>query len=167
MLHDRLQDEDGFQLVELLIAMTILAIGIMAIMAGFSSGMLALARASHTSTGAAIADRQMEACRGLEYAQIGDSAVTDMADGRWACKTRALTRIGPDGRTYWITTAVTWTCPIGAASPPSTSPPSPAPTCGTGDSRAVKLVTISVRDGSDATGKLLVTESSTFDEATG
>ena len=38
--------EGGFGLIELLIAMTVLAIGISAIVAGLSSGMVALNRAS-------------------------------------------------------------------------------------------------------------------------
>src|SRR5215210_4165113 len=65
-----LAPEGGFGLVELLIAMTILSIGIMAIVAGFSAGFLAVNRASRTSTAGTIADRQMEAYRALPNARI-------------------------------------------------------------------------------------------------
>ena len=45
-LSTRVRDESGFGLVELLIAMAVMVIGITALVAGFSSGMLALKRAA-------------------------------------------------------------------------------------------------------------------------
>jgi Tfp pilus assembly protein PilV len=66
----RARDEGGFGLIELLMAMVMLNIGILAIVAAFSSGNRALARASHVSTAAALADKQMEAYRGLIYDNI-------------------------------------------------------------------------------------------------
>ncbi len=62
--------EGGFGLVELLIAMTVMTIGIMAVAAGFSSGIIALNSASRTSTAGTLADKQMEAYRALPYTQI-------------------------------------------------------------------------------------------------
>ena len=59
----RVKRESGFGLVELLIAMTVMSIGIVALVAGFSSGFGAINRASHNSTAGAIADQQMEAFR--------------------------------------------------------------------------------------------------------
>lgn len=66
----RLRRQDGMGLVELLIAMTILVVGIMAIVAAFGSGAVALQRASRVSTAGTIADAQMEAYRALNYAAI-------------------------------------------------------------------------------------------------
>jgi prepilin-type N-terminal cleavage/methylation domain-containing protein len=63
-------EQGGFGLVELLIAMTVMTIGIMAIVAGFSSGIVALNRASRASTAGTLADKQMEAYRALPYKQI-------------------------------------------------------------------------------------------------
>ena len=60
----------GFGLLELLIAMSVMTIGIMAIVAGFSSGMLALGNASRTSTAGVVADQQMETYRALPYTKI-------------------------------------------------------------------------------------------------
>ena len=57
----RLQNEKGFGLVELLVAMTVMSIGIVALVAGFSSGFGAINRASHNSTAGTLADQQMEA----------------------------------------------------------------------------------------------------------
>jgi prepilin-type N-terminal cleavage/methylation domain-containing protein len=61
----RARNEAGFGLVELLIAMTVMAIGISAIVAAMSSGFVAINRARDASTAAALADTQMEAYRAL------------------------------------------------------------------------------------------------------
>src|SRR5881397_4422895 len=69
-VHTRARDESGFGLLELLMAMVLLNVGILAIVAAFSSGNAALARASRISTAAALADNQIEAYRGLIYDNI-------------------------------------------------------------------------------------------------
>src|SRR5947207_1913252 len=51
-------------------AMVLLNVGILAIVAAFSSGNAALARASRVSTAAALANKQMESYRGLIYDNI-------------------------------------------------------------------------------------------------
>jgi type II secretory pathway pseudopilin PulG len=66
----RARDERGFGLLELLMAMVMLNVGILAIVAAFSSGNAALARASQVSTAATLADQQMESYRGLIYDNI-------------------------------------------------------------------------------------------------
>src|SRR4051812_47134007 len=50
--------------------MVVMTVGIMAIVAGFSSGMLALGTANRTSTAGVVADKQMEAYRALPYTKI-------------------------------------------------------------------------------------------------
>jgi type II secretory pathway pseudopilin PulG len=69
-VYTRARDESGFGLLELLMAIVMLNVGVLAIMAAFSSGNAALARASRISTGAALADKQIEAYRGLIYNNI-------------------------------------------------------------------------------------------------
>jgi Tfp pilus assembly protein PilV len=69
-VHLRARDESGFGLLELLMAMVMLNVGILAIVAAFSSGNAALARASRVSTATALADKQMESYRGLIYDNI-------------------------------------------------------------------------------------------------
>src|SRR5262249_19300934 len=81
MLDERLTREDGFGLVELMIAMTVMAIGIAAIVSGFSSGILAVSRASQTSTAGPLADKQMEAYRAIPYKSI---MVTPTSDSTYA-----------------------------------------------------------------------------------
>jgi Tfp pilus assembly protein PilV len=66
----RLRDESGFGLLELLMAMVILNVGILALVAAFSSGSAALARASRISTASALANKQMEVYRGVRYESI-------------------------------------------------------------------------------------------------
>ena len=135
-------------LVELLVAMTVLSIGIFALVAGFSSGFGAINRASKTSTAGTLADQQMESFRH----GAGESVVSIAG----AAKT------GADGRTYWIQTVVASKCP-------DETDPVGTPPCtlsGGVTSRPVKRATVTVRDGS-ATAPLLITETSTFDQSTG
>lgn len=141
--------EGGFGLIELLIAMFIMSVGIAALVAGFSSGILSVNRARSASTAAALADQQME--------QYRQAAFTSLPIGLQT----ATTPTGSDGRTYWMQVNGSWTCAVGtySAGPPATCSNTPA-------SRPVKLMAITVRDGS-ATAKLLFTESTTFDSSTG
>ncbi len=57
-------------MLELLMAMVMLNVGILAVVAAFSSGNAALYRANRTSTAGALANKQMEAYRGLKYDNI-------------------------------------------------------------------------------------------------
>ena len=82
----RLRSEDGFGLIELLMAIVMLNIGILAIVATFDSGAVALRRASHISTASALADKQMEGYRALLYAQIGfDTTQMSGLDNTYKC----------------------------------------------------------------------------------
>src|SRR5436853_2760685 len=69
-VHMRAREETGFGMLELLMAMVVLNVGILAVVAAFSSGNAALARASRISTAAALANKQMEVYRGLKYDNI-------------------------------------------------------------------------------------------------
>ena len=152
----RASADDGFGLVEVLIAMMILAIAIMAIFAGFGAGALSLQRASRASTAATVADREMEKFRRFAYSAITPVPSTTVAP--------SADSTGADNRVYWMQTTISWTCVITGATVTPTVPP----TCtgATTPSRPVKKVEIVVRDGS-ATAPVLIRETSTFDEATG
>ena len=69
-MYTRAREESGFGLLELLMAMVMLNVGILAIVAAFSSGNAALARASRVSTATALADKEMEIYRGADYDNI-------------------------------------------------------------------------------------------------
>lgn len=148
------RNDSGFGLVELLIALTVLTIGIMGIVAGFSSAMVTSIRAARASTAGVIADVKMEGYRRTAFASIPVSA-----------SPLVETPTGPDGRTYWMQTDIVWQCPLDRTTSTSSIRPACPDVSGV-SSRAVKLVTIAVRDGS-STARLLFSESSTFDEATG
>lgn len=55
-LRRRLRREEGFTLVELLIAMIVLTIGILALVAAYTSGYVALNRATRVSSVEVLAD---------------------------------------------------------------------------------------------------------------
>jgi type II secretory pathway pseudopilin PulG len=64
------RDESGFGLLELLMAIVMLNVGILAIVSAFSASSLALARASRIATATTLAHTQMERYRGAKYADI-------------------------------------------------------------------------------------------------
>ncbi|MFL5927310.1 MAG: prepilin-type N-terminal cleavage/methylation domain-containing protein [Gaiellaceae bacterium] len=144
-----LRADEGMSLIELLIAMVVMSIGIAALVAGFSSGVLAVNRARLASTAGALADTQMELYR--------QAAFTSLPVGLQS----ATTPTGADGHTYWMQVNGAWNCVVGTY---SAGPP--AACSGTPPSRPVKLMTITVRDGSSS-ARLLFTESATFDSSTG
>jgi type II secretory pathway pseudopilin PulG len=168
----RLRNEEGFGLVELVSALAILAVGIMALVAGLSSGYVALDRASTKSTAGALADVQMEKYRALGWTAIGldpaggedstytsDAAYSDTSNGQKpglvtpcgstdaaACaKTQEPAPNAPDGRTYRLDTY------IRLQVVPNTT------------NRDVKIVTVVVRKD----GNVLARVESTFDKCTG
>ena len=167
-------DDSGFGLIELLIALMVLAIGIFAVAAAFTSGTVALRRAGQIATAAAIADAQMERYRAARYDAIvldaatvppaGDLYWTGFADTlvtAAACPATATvescdaSRVvaaadSPDGLSYRVDTYIVNHTPYTGAS---------------GSSRVVKAVTVVVRD--PATSRALVREQSTFDRSTG
>ena len=57
-------------MIELLLAMTMLNIGLLAVVAAFSSGIVSLNRASRITTAAVLADGQMELYRAITYPSI-------------------------------------------------------------------------------------------------
>jgi prepilin-type N-terminal cleavage/methylation domain-containing protein len=169
-LRVRLRDERGFGLVELLAALVVLAVGILAVFAMFESGIRQIGKASTVTTAGALADKEMESYRAIKYASIGlpdtllpttppyttDTAysasslarVNLLTCGIAPCtnKIPVQTVTGADGKSYRLDTYVTWQ------------------TVGAG--RQVKLVTVVVRDGAD-TSKVWARAASAFDRSTG
>jgi Tfp pilus assembly protein PilV len=171
----RLRSEQGFGLIELLIAMVMLNIGILAIVAAFNTGILTLDRASRTSTAAALADAQMELYRALPYDSIGlDSSSISGAASPYntdtAYSSTQVTRTcttplpnecnasqvvtGADRKSYRVDTYIKLST--------STSTP-PTPTNG----RPLKIVTVVVRNGKAVTARPFMRTASTFDQSTG
>jgi type II secretory pathway pseudopilin PulG len=172
----RLRSEAGFGLIELLMAMVILNIGILAIVAAFSSSQIALNRASKTSTASALADSQMELYRALKYDSIAlDSTALGSVDNTYKCDT-ALGASCPNSTSSEITTTCSGS-PLPNECNPSRSTTgadrksyrvdtyitTTTPTNG----RAEKLVTVVVRDARNLSGRPLARIGSTFDQSTG
>ncbi|HEY6960783.1 MAG TPA: type II secretion system protein [Gaiellaceae bacterium] len=66
-----MRDERGFGLVELLIAMVVLQVALLAIVGAFSTSAVAVSRSGHVSTAGVLADQQMELYRSMPYDAIG------------------------------------------------------------------------------------------------
>jgi type II secretory pathway pseudopilin PulG len=173
-MRTRLRAEAGMGLVELLIAMTILAVALLALVAAFSSGALTLQRAGQTSTASALANQQMELYRALQYSAIQlDSASVTTANSD------PVYTYG--GASPWSATQVTGSCPT---VPPECNPTRTVPASSSPDKRPyrvdtyivyetpaggrqLKTVTVVVRDGENLAGKELARTSSKFDQISG
>lgn len=162
------RDERGIGLIELLIAMGILAIAISAQLAVFSSSYASIGRASMKGTAVTLSDTQMETYRTLPYSCIflasasgdstytGDSAYSASQIMGSSCSpnasppsnatTASQSVSGPDGRSYRIDTYIVSTTPTGG--------------------RPLKKVTVVVRQVQNAVvGTVLARQASTFDQA--
>ncbi len=77
----RVRDQGGFGMVELLAAMSVMVVGLLAVFTMFQSGIVSIRNAGHATTAAVIADSQMEKLRAAEYESIGlANAAVDAAD---------------------------------------------------------------------------------------
>lgn len=173
----RLRAEDGFGLVELLIAMTVMNIAIFALYSSFTAGQLSIRRASQVGTATTLAEQQMELYRKHLYANVGlDATLVGAVDtvhtgdtDAWdplnpqhaaATCTTALpecqpirTVTGPDGRSYRVDSYVV-VVPAGS-------------TGAVAEARDMKRVTVVVRRSDNLAGRALARLTSTFDQATG
>ena len=172
----RLRSERGFGLIELLMAMVMLNIGILAIVAAFNSGMFALNRASKISTASALADSQMEQYRAITYNAIAlDSTSLGTVDNTYKCDAAlgascpnstagevssscsgsplpnecvpSRNVTGADRKKYRVDTYILYTTPT--------------------NGRQLKVVTVVVRDGTTLSARPYARVTSTFDPSTG
>lgn len=127
------RDEQGFALVEMLIAIVVINIALLAILLSLTSGVASLRRSAEVSTASAVADKQLERYRALAYTSIyldtTSLAATDstyQADSAYsasqvsqACSplvaacTPSQTLTGPDGRSYRVDTYIVSVTPAG------------------------------------------------------
>jgi Tfp pilus assembly protein PilV len=159
----RLRSQQGFALIEMLAAIVLINIGLLAILLALNSGMVALRRSAEHSTASAVADQQLERFRAREFSDIyldttslaatdstyqADSAysvsqVTGACSPLVAACTPSQSVTGPDGRTYRVDTYVVSVVPAGAA--------------------AVKQITIVVRKPGNATALARVVSTAGLD----
>lgn len=175
----RARTQEGFGLIELIVSMTMLNVGILAIVAAFNSGTLALNRAAEVSTASVVADKQMELYRALKYTEIAldtTAAAAANADTTYQCDSaNRINKAGPCGGTNQQVAIVkvcgtvtpqcnprqTVTGPDKRSYRVDTYIVSQTPATG----RPVKLVTIVVRRTSAP--RALSRVSSSFDESSG
>ena len=174
-----LRSEEGFGLIELLISMMMLNVGLLAIVAAFNSGAIALRSAGEVSAAAVLADKQMELYRAVKYAEIAlDTTAVGTANGDTTYQCDVANKVNAAGscgggnqQTQQLKTCGTITpqCnPRQTVSGPDqrsyrvdTYVVAQTPPTG----RTVKLVTIVVRRGSDL--RVLARVSSSFDQSSG
>jgi Tfp pilus assembly protein PilV len=131
----RAREEGGFALIEMLIAIVVINVGLLAILLALTSGVTTLRRSAETSTASAIADRQLERYRAVAFTSIyldtAALAATDStytADAAYSASqvsqtcgtltsvcTPSQTLTGPDGRSYRVDTYIVWTTPAGGS----------------------------------------------------
>ncbi len=176
-METRGKSEAGFGLIELLISMVVLNVAILALVASFNSGIVALARSAHVSTASVLADKQMEHYRALPYACIYLTSASIPASGIYVTSGTA------EG--FWNAAQVTTPQPAGATCSnvdaiASTAKQLPAASpdhrryeidsyivaaAAAGNGRAELKVSVSVRDV--LSGQTWARQSSLFDQATG
>jgi Tfp pilus assembly protein PilV len=161
-------DQEGFGLIELMIAMVILNVGLLAIIASFQAGVITLGRASRVTTAAVIADQQMELYRAITWDSIRlasasipgtapyttDTAYSASQITNPACSGAPLpnecnasrTVTGADNKSYRLDVYIVQTTPTGG--------------------RPVKQVTLVIRDATN-TSRIYVRQASRFDQSTG
>ena len=181
-------DEAGFGLIELILALTMLNVGILATVAALNSGAVALQRASKVSTASALADAQMETYRGLRWESITLlQSLTSATDSTYAndviggdrtqlCRTDGTSFVlcaDPTAATVCAGTLTPDRCNPSRTVSGASSPDGRAYRIDTyiqfssaGTSRPLKVVTVVVRDGTNLS-KALIRAQSTFDESTG
>ncbi len=81
-MHSRARSEDGFLLVELVAAIVIISIAILALMAAYDEAFFSLRSAANTSSAGLLAENQLELYASLKYASIGlDASALSTAKG--------------------------------------------------------------------------------------
>jgi type II secretory pathway pseudopilin PulG len=161
--------------------MVMLNVGILAVVAAFSSGNAALYRASRISTAGALANKQMEAYRGLKYDNIvfvTSEWTSAIADSTYTSDTVYQTNMSNPVAPHALVATVS-TCP---ANVPATAC-DPSYTTTGADHRSYRVdtylyydtptsgqqlraVTVVVRNPDDLT-RVFARVSSTFDSSTG
>ncbi|MGH3022592.1 MAG: type IV pilus modification PilV family protein [Gaiellaceae bacterium] len=77
----RHRDERGFGMIELVAAMSVMLIGVLAVFTMFQAGIVSVRQAGYATTAAVIADSEMEQLRAIKYEAIGLANTTvDAAD---------------------------------------------------------------------------------------
>lgn len=72
----RLRQDDGFMMLELLAAMVVLTVALLALMAGYDSAFTSMHKASRQTTAYTLAQNQLELYSALSYSSVGLDTTT-------------------------------------------------------------------------------------------
>jgi type II secretory pathway pseudopilin PulG len=75
-MRTRLQDESGFGIIELVVAVVVITVALLAIAAGFETAALSVHSASRQTVAAKLANHQIELYESLAFTSIGLDATT-------------------------------------------------------------------------------------------
>jgi prepilin-type N-terminal cleavage/methylation domain-containing protein len=99
-LGTRARGEAGFGMIELLCAMIVLAVGVLAVFGMFQSSLVQIKRAANVSTAGALADSEMEKFRaalfttvGLDDSQVATADAKYKGDGAYRAETAPATTL--------------------------------------------------------------------------
>ncbi|HEX5449663.1 MAG TPA: hypothetical protein VFW85_06355 [Gaiellaceae bacterium] len=166
-----LRNEDGFMLVELLLACVILSVALLALMAVYDSSFISLHKAAQKTAAATLAQNQLELFSALSYDNVGldassltaaaadstyssdeasltPSGGTDVTLAAACSETQCLpiqTLTGSDRRSYTVETFIRDVEDIGYSGRPE------------------RLVTVIVRDPSSTGSPIVAQQSSAYD----
>jgi prepilin-type N-terminal cleavage/methylation domain-containing protein len=110
-----LRAEQGIGLIELLIALTILAVGVSATTAVSASSLINLQHASKEGTAITLADRQLESYRAMPFACLPTTSSWSIPSGcatpsgfpnPYSASQTTTSADSPDHRLYTVTTAL-------------------------------------------------------------
>jgi type II secretory pathway pseudopilin PulG len=121
-LRGRALRDDGFGLVELLIAMTILMVGIGALLAVFASSAVSLRRAGEKGTALTLADTQMEAYRRVTFTGVRIDGTQIPASGGYVTANSSDPTIPPSTSQALAGQNGDDPCPGGSSDPPACLP---------------------------------------------
>ena|SRR5581483_9672257 len=112
-LRRRLASEAGIGLVELLIAMTVLAVGIGSTLTLFADSLMNMSHAGKEGTALTLADRQMETYRSMPYSCISSTFAVPSGcltysgfPNPYAASQTTTSSDSPDHKIYDVTTTI-------------------------------------------------------------
>ncbi|HEY2056289.1 MAG TPA: prepilin-type N-terminal cleavage/methylation domain-containing protein [Solirubrobacterales bacterium] len=124
MAHRLLKGEDGFTMIEVLVAVVVLAVGSLAVLTLFASGIKNIQRGRETQVTVSVAQREMEKVHGLPFSEVllkasPETSAETTSPANRVSSTRAEYNLNRTGAANWAKLAVAATGETGAVEPKS------------------------------------------------